>query len=72
MCTQDSLVPRPRPAFHTESDGKLGGARERGYTHDWYSIKKHILTLILQNGTELLHGNTNGLLDLYTAVDNIS
>ena len=29
--SMSSLVPRPRPAFHhTESDGKLGGAWERG------------------------------------------
>ena len=26
-----SLIPRPRPAFRTASDGKLGGAWERGY-----------------------------------------
>ena len=29
--TDTSLVPRPRPVFH-RSDGKLGGAWERGYT----------------------------------------
>ena len=28
-----SLVPRTRPAFHTASDGKLGGAWVRGYAY---------------------------------------
>ena len=33
MYIYTSLVPRPRPAFRTESDRKLGGAWERGYIY---------------------------------------
>ena len=40
-----SLVPRPRPAFRrlqdrTESDGKLGGAWERGYNEMMMAYSK--------------------------------